>query len=97
MPRLYVRDFRPKGLFLFYSGFDGFRSDGLNLNGLRGNAGDDVVGRNILRRDAHRTDHAVLADVHTAHDSRVIGDAGTRSDLALTIGNDHAVVQIVVV
>src|SRR5882724_8513072 len=97
MPRLYVRDFRPKKLFLFGRRFDGFRGDGFHLDRLGGNAGDDVVRRNVFGRDAHRADHAVLADGDAAHHGGVVGDARARADLGLGVVDDHAVVQIVVV
>src|SRR6516165_4859266 len=70
------------------------RCNRLDLDGLGWNAGNDVEGLDILRHDAHRTYHAVLANLDSTENGGVIGNASHRSDLGFLVVDDHAVIEV---
>src|SRR4051812_12758404 len=70
--------------------------DGFHLNRFGGDAGNNRVGRNVLRGDAHRAYETVLAHFYARHHGGVISDAGLGADLRARVLDDHSVIEVVI-
>src|SRR5262245_61725883 len=53
------------------------------------------VGRNVFGGDAHGAEQTVLMHAHPAHHGRMISNTRLGANLSLGVGDDHPIIQVV--